>query len=900
MDPDRWRQIDTLFQTALKSDPDLRSALLEEACRGDAELQEEVRTLLVAHEQADCLDTTALELAAALEPDPLRLEQGQTLGPYLIINHIATGGMGVVYLAQDSKLDRKIALKVLTPDFASDQERVRRFRQEARAASGLNHPNIITIYDIGEEAGTHYIAMEFVDGYTVRQRLAVRNLTINEGLDVAIQAAGALEAAHQAGIVHRDIKPENIMIRPDGYVKVLDFGLAKLTESDSGESSGTTARREAVDTEPGMVMGTARYMSPEQARGKRLDGRTDVFSLGVVLYEMITGEPPFKGDTAIDAVAAVLNADPAPLAGHAPLAPAELELIIRKALCKDRQERYESMGRFLGDLVEVMPRSSQSGPVPHRPIVHEGGSGSASGRAEITTGSTKGAVTGPVPKAGTGRVLMFAAAALIVFVVFAAYFYDRKGTGNSGLTTSAVTGAGNSVAVLPFVDATKDKNEDYLTEGITGSLIDSLSRISRLNVMSPQSALRYKGGQIGPEDAGRELGVQTVISGEVTGGDESLSINVEIADANSNRQTWRRQYLGGIADILSLQEQISREVSSALLPGLTEADQRALNRQFTQNPAAYILYLKGLHSMTLRTPEALKESIDLFGQAVSKEQRYAPAYAGLADAYVFLGDYGIRSPKEATDLAQSAVAKALFIDDNLAEAHTTLGHLKLYYYWDWKDAERQFKRAIDIQPNYAAAHQGLSNYYGAQGRFGEAIEEINTALRYDPLSPNLNQAKGFHLYLAGNYDDAIKQLESTLKANPDFVPAHAVLGMAYLQKGEKESALEEFKRSVELSHGSPAYLAQLGRAYAMVGNVANAQQSIAELKGLGRKGFIPSYWLAIIYAALGDADQALSLIRSAIEEHDSEVIFINVGPTFEKLRHDPGFKKVLGAIGLDR
>jgi serine/threonine-protein kinase len=835
----------------------------------------------------------------------------------VIINHIATGGMGVVYLAKDSKLDRKIALKVLTAEFASDEERVRRFRQEARAASGLNHPNIITIYDIGEETGTHYIAMEFVEGYTVRQQLAVRNLTINEALDIAIQAAGALEAAHQAGIIHRDIKPENIMIRPDGYVKVLDFGLAKLSELDSPEDSGRPAKREVVDTEPGMVMGTARYMSPEQARGRRLDGRTDLFSLGVVLYEMITGEPPFKGDTAIDAVAAVLNAEPAPLGVHAPSAPPELDMIVRNALRKDRQERYESMGRFLGDLVEVRQRAAQSGATAYRPLESEGsggwgrsgGSGSSSGGAPRPSSGEAAAVaaesnapaTDAVPTPGGGRVWILAAAALIVFMAFIVYLYERRGPRDSALITSAGTASANSVVVLPFADATKDKKADYLTEGITGSLIDSLSRISRLNVMSPQSAVRYKGRQIGPAAAGQELGVQTVISGEVAGGDQGLSISVEIADANKNRQVWRKQYSGGMADILGMQEQISRDVSSALLPGLSEADQRSINRPLTQNPDAYILYLRGLHSMSQRTPEALKESIELFGQAVSKDQRYAPAYAGLADAYIFLGDYGIISPKQALDPAQNNVAKALFIDDNLAEAHTTLGHLKLYYYWDWKDAETQFKRAIDIEPNYAAAHQGLANYYGAQGRFGEAIAEINTALRYDPLSPNLNQAKGFHLYLAGNYDDAIQQLETTVQSNPAFVPAHAVLGMAYLQKGNKGVALDEFRKSVELSNGSPAYLAQLGRGYAVAGNVAKAQEAIAELKGLGHRGFIPSYWLAIIYAALGDDKQALQFIGSAIEEHDSEVIFINVGPTFdEKLRADPQFKKVVGVIGLDR
>jgi serine/threonine-protein kinase len=911
--PDRWHQIEAAFQTALNSDPNLRSEFLDEACAGDPELREEVRTLLAAHEQAgDFMDLPALAIAAELdEPDPLSLSHIQSLGPYRIVRHIATGGMGDVYQAQDSKLDRKIALKVLGADFARDHERVRRFRQEARAASALNHPNIITIYDIGEESGIHYMAMEFVEGATIRQRLADGNLALADALNVAIQAAGALETAHQAGIVHRDIKPENIMVRPDGYVKVLDFGLAKLAESQAPRTVSPVASRDAVDTEPGMVMGTARYMSPEQARGLQLDGRTDVFSLGVVLYEMITGQPPFKGDTAIDAVAAMLNTDAQPLAACEPSAPSELEPIVRKAMRKDREARYSSMGRLLADLVEVREQTVRSGatsisvaPGPSGEARTHEDTSSASGMPARTTARHRadtGIATSPVAKPAAYRLWILAGAALLLSLAGLAYFTERNkppSGSNAGLAGATTA---NSIVVLPFVDQTEDKDDDYLPEGIGDSLVDSLSRLSRLNVMSRQSALRYKGRQIGPDVAGRELGVKTVVSGQVDVKGDAISIAVDIADATSNHRIWSKTYTGAMGDLLRLQEQISRDVSIVLLPDLSDADQGALKKRFTQNSDAYILYLRGLHSMRLRTAPALKESIDLFKQAAGRDPQYALAYAGLADAYVFMGDYGINSPREALEQAQTAVAKALSLDENLAEAHTTLGHLKLYYYWDWKDAEAQFKRAIDLEPNYAAAHQGLANYYAALGRFGEAIAEINTALRYDPRSPSLNQAKGFHLYLAGHYDDAIQQLESTVRTSPTFVPAHAVLGMAYLQKDNKGVALDEFQKSVALSNRSPAYLAQLGRAYALVGNVTKAQESIAELKSLRREGFIPSYWLALIYAALGENRQALEFIGSAVEEHDSEVIFINVGPTFdEKLRADAQFKKVVGLIGLDR
>jgi serine/threonine-protein kinase len=898
MNPDRWHKIEATFQTALKSDPDLRSEFLDQACAGDPELREEVRTLLAAHEQAgDFMDLPALAVAAELEDlDPLSVAHIQSLGPYLIISHVASGGMGDVYVARDSKLDRKIALKVLGADFSRDHERVRRFRQEARAASALNHPNIITIYDIGEESGIHYMAMEFVEGGTLRQHLADRSSTPAEALDVAIQTAGALQAAHQAGIVHRDIKPENIMVRPDGYVKVLDFGLAKLAEPQSPQAASNIASSDAVNTEPGMVMGTARYMSPEQARGLQLDGRTDVFSLGVVLYEMLTGQPPFKGETAIDTVAAMLNTDPPPLGALAPDAPPELEPIVSKAMRKDRRERYETMGQFLDDLGRLRQPGPHTGATSYSAASQ--GAASAVGEKPEAARSTDrhraetGLATRPLNWATGGRIWVAALAALLL-IVSLIYFGVRNKVGGGGPTLLTGAATANSIVVLPFVDSTGNKAEDYLPEGIGNSLVSSLSRLSRLNVMSQQSVLRYKGRDVGADVAGRELGVQTVVSGHVTALGDGISINVEIADANNSRRIWSKQYSGATADLLKLQEQISRDVSTVLLPDLSEADQRALNKQFTESSDAYILYLKGLHSMGFRTAEGLNESIDLFKQAAARDPQYALAYAGLADTYVLMADYGFSNPKDALEQAQTAVAKALSLDENLAEAHTTLGHLKLYYYWDWKDAEAQFKRAVDLEPNYAAAHQGLANYYAAHGRFGEAIAEINTALRYDPLSPILNQAKGFHLYLARHYDDSTSQLETTVQSNPTFVPAHAVLGMVYLETKRNDDAIAEFQRCVQLSNASPAYKAQLGRAYAVAGQTEKARQILAELKELGRKQFIPSYYQARIYTALGDNDSAFHFIEEAYKERDSELILIRVEPAFDRLRADSRFPQML-------
>jgi serine/threonine protein kinase/tetratricopeptide (TPR) repeat protein len=913
MDRERWQQIEATFQSALELEPDKRPQYLDSACEGDPELLDEVQTLLIASEKAgDFMDVPALKVAALLNEAELpSLSNLQALGPYRIISHIATGGMGEVYLAQDSKLDRKVALKILAADYSRDKERIRRFRQEAKAVSALNHPNIITIYDIGEEAGIHYIATEFVEGNTVRERLRAGRLPLDEVFQVVSQTASALQAAHRAGIAHRDIKPENIMVRPDGYVKVLDFGLAKLTEGVAKNRIPGTKRDSGVDTDPGVVMGTARYMSPEQARGWSVDARSDIFSLGIVLYEMISGETPFKGETPMDAVADMLESQPAPLKTRTPDVPAGLQSIVDRALRKEKEDRYQSTDELLADLsiLEVESTAGARGLASgRRPPVNLGSAirtEGGEGRGAVNSGESSAPSLPSYPmlvsRALGKRRWLFVG---LVVLATAAIGYMLVGTRNKGrgkppLSGSAV--APNSIAVLAFVNASgADSDSESLSQGLTEDLIDRLSRLSQLSVTAENSVLMVKQRQETPEAAGRDLDVGTVVSGQMVKSGDKFSINVGLLDVKNNKQIWTREYAFALADVLTIEEELARDVSVSLFPQLSDQDLGQLAQSRTQSPEAYIFYCQGRFLMSQRKAQSITRSIDLFNRAIEKDGSYAAAYASLGDAYTALADYGAVRPSEALQRAQDAVVTALTLDDTLADAHTTLGHLKLYYYREWANAESELRHALKIDPHNAAAHHIYGNYYAALGRFGEAMNETVLASQSDPLSPILAESRGFDLYLAGQYNAAIEQLRATLDRNPDFVPAHAVLGMVYLEQGAFTPAIEEFGKCVDLSHRSPTYLEHLGRAYAVAGLRDKAVGILSELKTLSRTQFVPSLYLARVYCALGQNTATFEAIDKAYDERDSELVLIMVDPAFANLHNDKRFGNILTRMHLDR
>ena len=791
----------------------------------------------------------------------------QTVSHYRILSKLGAGGMGEVYLAEDTRLGRKIALKLLPAQFTQDEDRVRRFEQEAYAASALNHPNIITIHEIGKVDDLHFIVTEFVEGQTLRQRLKSGRVEVGEALAAAIQVASALEAAHAAGITHRDIKPENIMLRPDGYIKLLDFGLAKLTERQPVALDLEAPTRLKAETDPGMVMGTVHYMSPEQARGLKVDARSDLFSLGAVLYEMIAGCLPFAGATMSDVIAAILQTEPAPLSRHAPGVPPELEKCIAQALSKGLGDRCQTAESLLSDLKRIkqrlefeaeLARISQPGMSPEAAW----GSGPATFETAKGTASTsRPGRTSPPRRPRPRRAI-------------------------------------DSLAVLPLVNASADPNTEYLSDGITESIINSLSQLPKLRVVPRSTVFRYKGQEVDPQEVGRELGVRAVLTGRVLQHGEMLVIKTELIDIAQESQLWGEQYRRKLTDIFALEEEISQEISEKLRLRLSGEEKQRLVKRYTDNTEAYHLYLKGRYFTGKRTTEWIKKGIEHFQQAIDLDPNYALAHAGMADAYAFLAaSSGGFPPRETYPMAEAAALKALEIDDTLGEAHTSLGFFRLLYDWNFTASEREFKRAIELTPGYANAHDGYGFYLKAMGQFEEAIRECRQAQQLDPLSLFTTLSLGWAYYFARQYDRAIEQGRKTLEMDPRFAFAHFHVGMASTQKEKYEEAIAALSQAFTLSD-SLAFKAHLAYAYAKAGQHAEARQVSAELRELARQRYVAAYYFAIIHLGLGEMDEAFTWLERAYEERSGFLAFLKVEPMLDGLRADARFADLLRRVGL--
>ena len=725
--------------------------------------------------------------------------------------------MGEVYLAVDEQLDRIVALKILPQDLASDRQRLQRFIQEAKSVSALNHPHILTIFEIGEADHVRFIATEFIDGETLRQRLRNGPPDLAEVVEIAIQVVSAIEAAHSAGIVHRDIKPENIMIRRDGYVKLLDFGLAKLKETVSSTDPEAPTKA-LVNTDAGTVMGTAYYMSPEQAKGVTVDARSDLWSVGVVIYEMITGLRPFAGDTSTETISLILQKEPAPLARFSPDVPSEMERIVSKALTKNREERYQTAKDFLIDLRSLKRKMAIDAEMDRTASTGFGGAGD-DGRA----GSTASALAAPtasansmpvassaeyiVSQAKKHKLTMLIVAIVLTLGVVALAVYMNRG--------DAVV-AIDSIAVLPFENRSIDPDTEYLSEGLTESLIYRLSQLPNLKVSPTSLVFRYRGKQADAATAGNELGVNAVLLGRITQRGENLTISAELVDVRQNRLLWGEQYDRKMSDLLTTQREIAREIVEKLKLKVSGGE-RGLEKHYTESNEAYQLYLKGRFYWSKRTPEGLQKAIDFFNQAIEKDSNFALAYAGLADCYVVPA---VRlPPREAMPKAKAASIRALELDETLAEAHTSLGRVLAAYDWDWKGAEKEFKRAIELNPRYAVAHEWYGGWFDAMGRHEESIAERKRAQELDPLSLVINFELGIAFLYAREYDQAIDQFHKTLEMDQNFPPVYAFLSAAYEQKGMYDEAIAEFSKGVSLKGGSEWSLARvgLGHVYAVMG-----------------------------------------------------------------------------------
>jgi eukaryotic-like serine/threonine-protein kinase len=832
----------------------------------------------------------------------MKLSPGTRLGRYEIRAHIGTGGMGEIYLAQDVELERILALKILPAEFASDPSRMRRFIQEARAASGLNHPNILTIYEINHEGTTPFIATEFIDGLTLRKRIKGGAVPLMEALDTAIQIASALDAAHRAGIVHRDIKPENVMLRKDGYVKVLDFGLARPTERHEVGTEAATL----VNTEIGMIVGTASYMSPEQARGQKVDARSDIFSLGMVIYEMLAGRSPFIGATNSDIVASILKEDPPRLTDLSPDTPSALERIVNRALTKDKNERYQSVADLLSDLKQLKQNldfeiRKDSSERANSEV--GGGAVTAAMPARAFTAdhppakSTSESTIAPVLVTRRHRARNAILIALPVIALVAYLFYPPKSP------------AIESIAVLPFTYSTDQGNvlgpdANWLSDGITESIINDLSHVPNLKVIARSSVFRYKGQDIDPQRAGSELKVRAVVTGRIVQIGDTLSIQTELVDVQNQTQLWGEKYRRKITDIIDLPEDISREISEGLKLELSGETKQQLVKRYTANPQAYELYWKGRYHWNQRKPEDINQAIKYFQDAIKLDPQYALAYSGLADCYV-LGSVLQMPPKEAMPLAMDAARRALSIDDQLAEAHTSLAKIKLSYEWDWPGAESEFKKAIQLNPGYATAHQWYGVYLSEMGRHDESIRERMTAQELDPLSLSITTGLGRALFWARRYDDSIQQLQSAMPKDPNYGDTYWSLGLAYEQKRMYPEAIAAFQKAVDLSkvseanEGKPEMLAALGHAYALGGKQSDAKAMIDKLAKLAASHtYVSSYGVSLIYVALGDKETAFQWLERAFQERDENFIHLKVDPRLDPIRSEPRFQQLLQRVNL--
>jgi serine/threonine protein kinase/Tfp pilus assembly protein PilF len=799
----------------------------------------------------------------------MAIPSGTKLGPYEVVALIGAGGMGEVYEARDTKLERNVAIKVLRDAFAQDADRLSRFQREAKMLAALNHPNIATIYGLEQSSGTSYLVMELVLGETLAERVQRdRVVPVEEALAIAKQIAEAVEAAHEKGIIHRDLKPPNVKLTPEGKVKVLDFGLAKAFASDGGLDLSNAPTLTAMGTEEGRILGTPAYMSPEQARGKSVDKRTDVWAFGCVLYILLTGRQAFTGDTLSDMIVSILEREPDWQALPAST-PAKIRDLLRRCLQKDPQRRLRDLGDARIEIEEAL--------LPPATAEARTKRDTDSGRVAVRSMAS---VTSSNPWWRSRTALWIAVVALLVLLAAAGLIYRPAEHGETI----------DSIAVLPFVNVSGDQNTEYLSDGITESLINNLSQLPNLKIKSRDSVFHYKGKETDPEEVARQLGVRAIFKGRLTQRGDTLAISAELIDARNDDHLWGQQYNRKLADIFALQDEIAREITNTLRLRLTAQDEKRLAKRYTENVEAYQDYLEGRYQWDKKTEEGFKKGVEYFQQAIAKDPTYALAYAGLADCYTGLAGFGFVPAKEGYPKALEEALKALEIDDKLAEAHASLAFIKSNYDWDWSGAEQEFKRAIELNPGSATAHHfyGLALAYMG-GRFEEAIDESKRAVELDPLSLIINADLGHVFYEARKYELAIEQERKTLEMDPNFNPAQHWLGLAYLQKSMDKEGIAEFEKEFPF----------LGYAYAVAGRRAEAQQVLDKLNELSKQKYVPAVSMARIYVGLGEKDKAFEWLEKAyLDGSIGGGTGIAVDPIFDPLRSDPRFMDILRRMNL--
>jgi eukaryotic-like serine/threonine-protein kinase len=856
MSPEAWNRVKNIFEDVVAHEGADRAALLAVACEGDEELRSEVERLIAGHEQAGSfLDRPPSAPFFSGPPgDPVQI--GRVLSHYQILEKLGEGGMGTVYRAVHTELRRHVAIKVLTPQMLPDTERNERFLREARAASALNHPNIGHVYEIGEEAGTRFIAMEYIEGRTLSSAISDGLLNFATIVKFGMQAADALAEAHTHGIVHRDIKPSNMMIGSRGELKVVDFGLAKIVLGPGDEVSDVALTR------PGMLMGTVQYMSPEQLLGQNVDHRSDIFSLGLVLFEMACGRPAFCGATPVETIDQILHGTPQAIGRSDSGTWNELDRIIRKCVEKDRERRYQSAERLGQELRTLERESGESRRVP------------VSRRVVLATVATSfAAIAGGV------------------------YWSARSNRRLGAVQDSGLDHMSESLAILPFLNVDQDPELEYLSDGIPEGLISGLSRLPRLRVVTRSAAFSFRNR---PQDTGsirRYLRVHAALLGRIARTNKTITVRTFLVDVGSDEQIWESTYDQAVSEVLKLQEEIAREVPRRLRIPLSPEDNKQLAKFFAGDPAANQFYLEGRHLLYKSTIPEWNQAVELFEKAIHIQPTYALAHAGLAEGYYQLADLSLPRA-DAMRRARAEAEKALEIDSTLAEAHVSLGLIRHFHDWDYAGAENEFRRAIALQPNSSTAYLWYGWTLVSTGRHAEGLQKTLRARELDPLNRSIDLALAQQSYYSRQFDDALTQLKNILSADPSFWPAYRWLVLIYAGKKAYADGFAAYEKGKPLESDPDAAASSLGYLYAVSGRRREAENQIQRLVNASKTRYVSPYYTALIFAGLGDKDQAFECLNKGYMARCAEMVYLRVDPLLDNLRSDPRFPKLLQAVGL--
>jgi serine/threonine protein kinase/Flp pilus assembly protein TadD len=746
MSDTNWYKVREIFDLALRRQPDERRRFLNEVCGDDETLLTEVESLLSSHDSAESfMETPAVaRVADVIETNTKKLETGKCFGHYEIINQIGAGGMGEVYLAKDKKLDRNVAVKILNEEFSQDASNLNRFIREAKATSRLNHPNILVVHEIGQQENTNYIVSEFINGKTLREVIKEKRLKLSEVLDISIPIADALCTAHSSNIIHRDIKPENIMVRPDGVVKVLDFGLAKVVQQKDRSNFGLEESTVQLShTAKDVIMGTVSYMSPEQARAQRVDARTDIFSFGIMLYEMLTGQQPFTGETFSHTIVAILEKEPPPLSQFISSFPPEIERIIKNCLAKKADKRYSMAKSLLDDLKDLKEELAFQSKLERRSASNK--------KTETETQFIRAAITAKTEKR-------------------------------------------NSIAVLPFTNISAEAENEYFCDGLAEELLNALAKIDDLKVAARTSAFSFKNKNTEVSQIGKTLNVSTILEGSVRKSGNRIRISLQLINVADGYHLWSERYDREMKEIFDVQDEITLAVVDALKVKLFGEEKAAILKRYTDSPEAYELYLKGLYHCYKWTDEGFRKSIEYFEKALEEDPEFAPAYAKIADYYHFTSHIGLFSPHEIHPKWKAAAQRALEIDEGLADAHLAMAHIYFYFDRDWAKAEGEFERAIELNANSTDAHKYYGLFLASRERFDQAVAEGKKALALDPLSIAVNIVGGFIYLFVDRLDDALGLVRQMIELDSNAPQGYWVGGSLLMANGKYEEAVEAFRR----------------------------------------------------------------------------------------------------------